>query len=58
VQKDREVEVINSFELVASVDAASGAITLEQEYLSKKSTQFKEVFKTLDVLVRHKPHEK
>lgn len=47
-QKGREVEIMNSFELLCSVE--DGVCTIDREYMEQKSAQFKEVFKTLDLL--------
>ena len=49
-QTSRAVEVLNSFELVFS--ARDGQIELDAAYFKQKADQFKEVFKSLDVLVR------
>lgn len=50
-QSNRDVEVLNSFELLFAVNA-DGVIVLDTEFFTQKAEQFKEVFKTLDVLVR------
>ena len=50
VQVNRKVEILNSFELVFNI-TADGSIELDRAYFQEKTTQFKEVFKSLEVLV-------
>lgn len=48
VQTGRELEIMNSFELPCVVEG--GACRIDREYMEQKAAQFKEVFKTLDLL--------
>jgi hypothetical protein len=46
------VELSNSFELVACEDPATGALVLDAAFLARRLRLFREVFKTIDFLVR------
>lgn len=48
VQKGRQVEISNSFEL--AVDIVNDSAVLDKEYFSAKEEQFKQVFSSLEVL--------